>query len=63
VAHDDYKPEYKVMKGWNSPTAGITSYDDLPQAAKDYIRFIEDETEARISIVSTGPRREETILR
>jgi adenylosuccinate synthase len=63
VAHDDYKPEYRVMKGWKSSTAGITSYDELPQAAKDYIRFIEDEIEAKASIISTGPRREETILR
>ena len=63
IAHDDYKPEYRVMKGWNSPTVGITAYEELPQAARDYIRFIEDETEARASIISTGPRREETIIR
>jgi adenylosuccinate synthase len=63
VAHDDYKPEYRVMKGWKSPTVGITSFDKLPAAAKDYIRFIEDETGTPITIVSTGPRREETIVR
>jgi len=63
VAHDDYKPEYRVMKGWKTPTVGITSFDKLPAAAKDYIRFIEDETGTPISIVSTGPRREETVVR
>lgn len=63
VAHGDYKPEYKTLKGWNTSTAGITAYGDLPQAAKDYVRFIEDEIEAKISIISTGPRREETIVR
>lgn len=63
VAHDDYKPEYRALKGWKRSTVGITSYDDLPQEAKDYIRFIEDETECAATIVSTGPRREETILR
>ncbi|HEX9984816.1 MAG TPA: adenylosuccinate synthase [Thermoanaerobaculia bacterium] len=63
VAHNDYQPEYKTMKGWKSPTVGITSYDELPQAAKDYVRFIEDETGATASIISTGPRREETIQR
>jgi adenylosuccinate synthase len=63
VAHDDYKPEHKSLKGWKRSTVGITSYDDLPQQAKDYLRFIEDETEAPATIVSTGPRREETILR
>src|SRR5687767_8010401 len=63
VAHDDYQPEYRTFKGWKSPTAGITSFDELPQQAKDYVRFIEDETETRAAIVSTGPRREETIVR
>jgi adenylosuccinate synthase len=63
VAHDDYKPEYVTMKGWKTSTAGITSFDDLPQAAKDYVRFLEDETGTRASIISTGPRREETIQR
>jgi adenylosuccinate synthase len=63
VAHHDYKPEYRVMKGWKTSTAGVTSYDELPPAAKDYIKFIEDETECPATIVSTGPRREETIVR
>ena len=63
VAHNDYQPEYRTFKGWKSSTAGITSYDELPQQAKDYVRFIEDETETKASIISTGPRREETILR
>jgi adenylosuccinate synthase len=63
VAHDDYKPEYRIMKGWKTSTAGITSFDKLPATAKDYIRFIEDETGSPITIVSTGPRREETIVR
>jgi adenylosuccinate synthase len=63
VVHDDYKPEYRIMKGWKTSTAGITSFDKLPATAKDYIRFIEDETGSPITIVSTGPRREETIVR
>ena len=63
VTHNDYRPEYRVFKGWKQSTAGMTSFDELPQAAKDYIRFIEDETGAKASIVSTGPRREETIVR
>jgi adenylosuccinate synthase len=63
VAHHDYKPEYRVMKGWKSSTVGVTDYTKLPQAAKDYVRYIEDETGCAISIISTGPRREETIQR
>jgi adenylosuccinate synthase len=63
VAKGDYAPDYRTFKGWKRSTAGVTAYDELPQQAKDYIRFIEEETGARVSIVSTGPRREETILR
>ncbi|HKS22291.1 MAG TPA: adenylosuccinate synthase [Thermoanaerobaculia bacterium] len=63
VAHHDYKPEYRVMKGWKTSTEEITSYDELPAAARDYIKFIEDETECPATIISTGPRREETIQR
>jgi adenylosuccinate synthase len=63
VAHDGYKPKYRVMKGWKTSTVGITSYRKLPAAAKDYVRFIEDESGCSIGIVSTGPRREETIVR
>ena len=63
VAHRDYKPEYRAMKGWKTSTVGITEFNKLPQAAKDYVRFIEDEAGCTISIISTGPRREETIVR
>ena len=63
VANHDYQPKYRTFKGWKTSTVGITSYDELPQQAKDYVRFIEDETGAKASIISTGPRREETIVR
>ena len=63
VENDDYQPQYRTFKGWRRSTAGITEFDRLPQEAKDYIRFIEGELEAPVTIVSTGPRRGETILR
>ncbi|HET7706546.1 MAG TPA: adenylosuccinate synthase [Thermoanaerobaculia bacterium] len=63
LEHLAYDPQYRVVKGWKKPTAGITSYDALPQAARDYVRIIEDELEVKVSIISTGPRREETVLR
>jgi len=63
VEHNDYQPEYRTFKGWKTSTVGITSFDELPPEAKDYVKFIEDETETRASIISTGPRREETIVR
>ena len=63
AAIEEFRPQYRTMKGWKTSTAGMTSYAELPQAAKDYVRFIEDETGARVKIISTGPRREETIVR
>jgi len=63
VAHHDYQPEYRVMKGWKRSTVGVTQFDELPPEAKDYVRLIEDELGCPAGIVSTGPRREETIVR
>jgi adenylosuccinate synthase len=63
VSHNDFKPKLTTLKGWKQNTVGIDRYEELPQAAKDYIRFIEDELEVPVKIVSTGPRREETVLR
>jgi len=63
VAHNDYTPTYRTFKGWKRSTVGTETFDELPSEAKDYIRFIEDELETPVTIVSTGPRREETILR
>ena len=50
------------MPAWKSPTQGITELKKLPKAARDYLAFIEKETDARIGMVSTGPGREETIF-
>ena len=57
------EPILKTFKGWKTSTVGILEEQDLPQAARDYIRFIEDEVGASVSLISTGPRREETAVR
>ncbi|MCZ6507674.1 MAG: adenylosuccinate synthase [Acidobacteria bacterium] len=57
------KPIYRTVPGWQEPTAGLLDYDALPRTAQDYITFIELEVGAPVSIVSTGPKREETIFR
>jgi adenylosuccinate synthase len=56
------KPRYTKLKGWRSSTEGITDFENLPQAAKDYLRFQERESGARIGMVSTGPDREQIML-
>ena len=57
------KPVYKKFPGWLSSTEGTTVYSELPENAKKYIEFIEDFTGCTATIVSTGPSRDQTILR
>lgn len=57
------EPVYKSFKGWNSSTRDIDNFDDLPTEARDYIKFIEDFIGVKFKIVSTGPKRTETIIR
>jgi adenylosuccinate synthase len=56
-------PQYIEMPGWQQSTIGIKSYDDLPQAARDYLNKIEELTGTPIDIISTGPDRAETIVK
>ena len=56
------KPRYAKLKGWQQSTEGITDYDRLPQAARDYLQFQERESGARIGMISTGPERDQTII-
>ena len=58
---DKIKPIYKKVSGWQTSTAGINKFNDLPENAKKYIKILEDLMETSISIVSTGPDRKETI--
>jgi len=56
------QPVYEEIPGWEEEIAGIRNFDDLPVAAKDYIRRIEDFTEVKVQIVSVGPDRSETFM-
>lgn len=58
----EVEPEYRSFPGWKTPTVGILDVADLPAAARDYIAALEQEVGAPVGLVSTGPRREETIL-
>ena len=57
------EPVYESMPGWTTPTAGVRSFDALPDAARKYIARLEDVTGVRAAIVSTGSERHDTILR
>jgi len=56
------KPNYIEMPGWSESTVGTQSYDELPQAAKNYLRKVEELCETPIDIISTGPDRKETLI-
>ncbi|MBO7452485.1 MAG: adenylosuccinate synthase [Clostridiales bacterium] len=60
---DSAKPVFKKLPGWKSDIRGVTEFDKLPKEAKDYVLFIEKELGVHISIVSTGPKRNEIIYR
>ncbi|MCQ2517068.1 MAG: adenylosuccinate synthase [Saccharofermentans sp.] len=60
---DKAKPVFVTLPGWKSDVRGFTKYEDLPQEARNYVEFIENEIGVHISIVSTGPKREEIIRR
>jgi len=54
---------YKKLPGWQTSTEGIVQFDKLPPAARSYLQFLEQESGARIGMVSTGPGREQTIIK
>ena len=56
-------PVYEELPGWMESTVGIKSHDKLPKAARDYLKRIEALAGVPIDIISTGPDREETIVR
>ena len=63
IDYEDNNPIYKTFEGWQSSTEGATEFDSLPSKAQEYINFIEDFVGCSISFVSTGPNRDQTILR
>ncbi|MBZ5607928.1 MAG: adenylosuccinate synthase [Acidobacteriia bacterium] len=56
------EPVYETLPGWKSETRGLTRHQDLPQRARDYLKFLSERTGVEIGCISTGPERDETIL-
>ncbi len=57
------EPVYEDVPGWQSSTVGIKNYDDLPVNARDYLARIEELAGVPVDIISTGPDREQTIIK
>ncbi|MDG2417154.1 MAG: adenylosuccinate synthase [Pelagibacterales bacterium] len=56
------EPIYESFQGWKSITTGINSFEDLPILAQNYINRIVELTGTKIDLISTSPKREDTIL-
>jgi adenylosuccinate synthase len=57
------EPVYEYLPGWRAATFGVSSYDDLPGKAKDYLAYLESRTGVEVGCISTGPERNQTIVR
>ena len=57
------KPHYEYVDGWNCDISGCRSFDELPEAARDYVEMIEKAVGCPIKYVSVGAGREEYIER
>lgn len=61
--HEYLEPVYETHMGWKKDITDIKSYDELPQNAKKYLKRLEELMGVRISIISVGPDRHQTIFR
>ncbi len=59
----DIKPVYREFPGWKSDLRKVTRYEEFPEAFRNYVEFIEQQTGVPVKIISIGPDRGETIVR
>ena len=57
------KPGYVELDGWDKTVRGLTRYQDLPSQAQRYIECVEQMVDIPVDMISTGPKREENIMR
>ena len=60
---NDAKPVIEYLEGWQCDISGIRNWEDLPEAAKRYVEYIEEKIGCHIGYVSVGPERDSIILR
>jgi adenylosuccinate synthase len=56
-------PVYETFKGWKRKISDVKSYSELPSEAREFIEAIEKLTEVKISIISVGADRKQTIFK
>lgn len=57
------KPVMEYKEGWKCDISGVRTWEDLPQAAKDYVTYVEQQIGCHIGYVSVGPERDSIIVR
>ncbi len=57
------KPVYEEMPGWQASTVGATSFEALPENAQRYLARIEELAGVPVDIISTGPDRDQTVIK
>ncbi|NDY43629.1 adenylosuccinate synthase, partial [Dissulfurirhabdus thermomarina] len=55
-------PVYEELSGWREDLSGVAGLDDLPPAARDYLRAMEEIAGVPVALVSVGPGRDQTLL-
>ena len=51
------------MPGWKCDISGVRKWEDLPEAARNYVEYVESQIGCRITYVSVGPERDSIIIR
>ena len=60
---NDARPVIEYMDGWKCDISGVRNWEDLPEAARKYVEFIEQNIDCHIGYVSVGPERDSIIIR
>jgi adenylosuccinate synthase len=60
---EECEPIYEELPGWQQETQDIKVYDELPEAARNYIEFIESKVDIPVKMISVGPMRKRTIIK
>ena len=56
------RPVFETLPGWQTSTRGVSSFNELPARAKDYIAFLAKQSGVEVGCVSTGPERTQTMI-
>ncbi len=56
------KPVYKTLPGWTTSSTSKTNFDELGENARNYLKYVADDLDVKIKIISTGPKRDDTIM-